>query len=100
MRHLRLSLVTTLSFLHLASLVSASVFNCVGGSVYVVAHPDDDLLFQAPDLQTDVSSSRCVTTVFLTSGDSGTTTTYARSREAGSAAAYAQMAGVSNSWTS
>lgn len=89
-----------LRLLSFATGASAAVFNCVGGSVYVVAHPDDDLLFQAPDLQTDVSSKSCITTVFLTSGDSGTTTTYAQSREAGSAAAYSQMAQVPNSWTS
>ncbi|GAA5954834.1 hypothetical protein JCM3765_007787 [Sporobolomyces pararoseus] len=100
MRHLRKTLATTLSLLQLLSLASAAVFNCLGGSVYVVAHPDDDLLFQAPDMQTDFSGKNCITSVFLTSGDSGTTTTYAQSREAGNAAAYAQMAGTMNSWTS
>jgi len=86
--------------LQLVSLTSAAVFNCQGGSVYVVAHPDDDLLFQSPDLQTDVSGNNCITAVFLTSGDSGTTTGYAQSRETGNAAAYAEMAGVANSYTS
>jgi len=86
--------------LQFASLASAAVFNCQGGSVYVVAHPDDDLLFQSPDLQTDVSGNNCITAVFLTSGDSGTTTGYAQSRETGNAAAYAEMAGVANSYTS
>ncbi|GJN87828.1 hypothetical protein Rhopal_000783-T1 [Rhodotorula paludigena] len=78
----------------------APVFNCVGGSVYVIAHPDDDLLFQSPDLYTDVAGSNCITVVILTAGDSGTTgSTYALSREQGNAAAYAKMAGVSNVWT-
>ena len=82
-----------------AQLVSAQVFTCSGGSVYVVAHPDDDLLFQSPDILTDVQSNLCVTTVFLTSGDSGVGAGYARSREAGNEAATAQMAGVADSWT-
>lgn len=101
-RH-RTTLASALSFsllaLNFASLASAAVFTCSGGSVYVVAHPDDDLLFQAPDLQTDISGNNCVTAVFLTSGDSGTTTGYAQSREAGNAAAYAQMTGVLNKYT-
>jgi len=94
------ALSVALLTLQLASLASAAVFNCQGGSVYVVAHPDDDLLFQSPDLQTDVSGNNCITAVFLTSGDSGTTTGYAQSRETGNAAAYAEMAGVANSYTS
>jgi len=78
----------------------AQVFNCVGGTVFIIAHPDDDLLFQAPDLQTDVSSGACITTVILTAGDSGTSgSSYALSREQGNGAAYAQMAGVGSSWT-
>jgi len=99
----RSTLVSPLSLflltLQLVSLTSAAVFNCQGGSVYVVAHPDDDLLFQAPDLQTDVSGNNCITVVFLTAGDSGTNSGYAKSREAGSAAAYAQMAGTPNAYT-
>ncbi|GAA6008786.1 hypothetical protein JCM10207_001724 [Rhodosporidiobolus poonsookiae] len=83
-----------------AASVSASVFNCVGGSVQIVAHPDDDLLFQNPSLLGDFSSNACVTSVFLTSGDSGTTgLTYATGREEGNAAACAYMAGANNSWT-
>lgn len=103
MPHARSTLVSHLSLLLLllrfAPLASASVFSCLGGSVYVVAHPDDDLLFQAPDLQTDVSGNNCITVVFLTAGDSGTNSGYAKSREAGSAAAYAQMAGTPNAYT-
>lgn len=98
----------------------AAVFNCVGGSVCechmysqtvkrhtaeacapadVVAHPDDDLLFQSPDIVTDVKGGNCITTVFLTSGDSGVGSTYARSRESGNEAAYASMLGVRDSYT-
>lgn len=90
-----LALLATLA----CHLVAAQVFTCSGGSLYVVAHPDDDLLFQSPDLLTDMQSSLCVTTVFLTSGDSGVGAAYARSREGGNEAATAQMAGVANTWT-
>lgn len=63
------------------------------GSVYVVAHPDDDLLFQSPDLLTDQGAGSCLTTIFLTSGDSGIGSTYAQSRESGNEAAAAEMVG-------
>ncbi|GJN94214.1 hypothetical protein Rhopal_007288-T1 [Rhodotorula paludigena] len=79
--------------------VEASAFSCVGGSVYVIAHPDDDLLFQSPTLLDDVQGGDCITTVILTAGDSGTGLDYAESREAGNQAAYAQMAGVDDSHT-
>ncbi|GAA5874766.1 hypothetical protein JCM1840_000427 [Sporobolomyces johnsonii] len=78
--------------------VSAQVFSCTGGSVYLVAHPDDDLLFQSPDLLTDYEASNCITTVFLTSGDAGAGITYASSREAGNEAAAAEMMGVADNW--
>lgn len=69
------------------------------GSVYVVAHPDDDLLFQSPDLYTDSKSGICITTIFLSSGDSGVGTTYARSRESGNEAATSWMMGVPDVYT-
>lgn len=81
-----------------ACVVSASgLFTCTGGLLSVVAHPDDDLYFQSPMLLPYVSPSSCMTTVFLTSGDSGLTAAYAESREAGNEAAYAVMAGVTDS---
>ncbi|KAM0756596.1 hypothetical protein T439DRAFT_376762 [Meredithblackwellia eburnea MCA 4105] len=97
----------THSFLHLllavllcaAHIAKASVFTCTGGTVYIVAHPDDDLLFQSPDLYTDMLSSSCLTTVYTTSGDSGTGSAYAQSRESGNEAAYAYMGGVNDTWT-
>ncbi|GAA5824582.1 hypothetical protein JCM11251_000484 [Rhodosporidiobolus azoricus] len=82
------------------AVIAAPLFNCIGGTVYVVAHADDDLLFQSPDLYTDVKSGACITTVIFSAGDSGTTgTTYADSREVGNQAAYAYMAGQSNTYT-
>ncbi|GAA5826186.1 hypothetical protein JCM11251_007199 [Rhodosporidiobolus azoricus] len=80
--------------------IAGAVFNCVGGTVYVIAHADDDLLFQSPDLLTDMKSGSCVTTVIMTAGDSGTTgQTYSSARESGNQAAYAQMSGVGNTYT-
>ncbi len=67
--------------------------------MYVVAHQDDALLFQSPDLLGDVRSGRCVRTVFLTAGDAGKPQSYWASREAGAEAAYAQMAGAADEWT-
>ncbi|ORY58336.1 hypothetical protein BCR35DRAFT_271227, partial [Leucosporidium creatinivorum] len=60
----------------------------------IVAHPDDDLLFQSPDLLHDVQAGNCITGVYLTSGDSGYGSAYAQSRESGNEAAWAVMAGV------
>jgi uncharacterized repeat protein (TIGR01451 family) len=70
-----------------------------GATMSIVAHPDDDLLFLSPDLLHDVQSSRCSRTVFVTAGDSGDGMGYGSIRESGIKAAYAQMAGVANSWT-
>jgi LmbE family N-acetylglucosaminyl deacetylase len=67
--------------------------------MYVVAHEDDDLLFQSPALAQDINSGRCVRTVFLTAGDSGLGSVYWHGREEGVEAAYAQMAGAANNWT-
>ena len=67
-----------------------------------VAHEDDDLLFISPDLLQTVRSApfgACARTVFLTAGDAGVGQGYAATRESGSRAAYANMAGVGNAWT-
>ena len=70
-----------------------------GSSVYVVAHEDDSILFTNPALQQDINSGRCVETIFVTAGDDGQGSAYWMGREAGAEAAYAQMAGVANTWT-
>ena len=67
--------------------------------MYVVAHEDDTLLFQNPALLQDIHKGLCVRTVFLTAGDDGKSQSYWGEREQGAKAAYAQMAGVANSWT-
>ena len=63
-----------------------------------VAHPDDDLLFLSPDLLHAIQSDGDVRTVYVTSGDSGLDAPYWQDRESGVQAAYAEMAGVANSW--
>jgi LmbE family N-acetylglucosaminyl deacetylase len=94
------------SLLPLGSSVSATPSSpavasstCAAGAMQIVAHEDDDLLFQSPDLVRDVVAGRCVRTVFLTAGDAAKGETYWKGRENGSLAAYAQMAGVPDVWT-
>lgn len=78
---------------------SASAATCSSRVMYMVAHEDDSLLFQSPDLLHDIQSGACVTTVFTTAGDAGLNQTYWSGREAGAEAGYANMAGVADSWT-
>ena len=75
---------------------------CVGKVMYVAAHQDDTLLFQSPQLLEDVKANKCVQTVFTTAGDAGKLGEggkYWKGREAGAEAAYAEMAGVADTWT-
>ncbi len=65
----------------------------------VVAHEDDDLLFLNPEISDDISDQRCVTTLFVTSGDAARGADYWRGREQGEMAAYARMAGRPTRWT-
>lgn len=73
--------------------------SCSDGAMQIVAHQDDDLLFQSPDLLHDIQAGRCVRTVFVTAGDAAQGEAYWMGRERGSQAAYARMVGVANSWT-
>ena len=80
--------------------VAAAAVNCsAGATLNVVAHQDDDLLFQSPNLLREVQAGRCIRTVYVTAGDANDTKWYWMSRESGVQAAYAQMAGVPNTWT-
>ena len=82
-----------------ASPVGATAACPSGATMDVVAHQDDDLLFLSPDLLHDIQANRCVRTVYVTSGVSDGDVSYMEQRENGVKAAYAQMAGVANSWT-
>ncbi|GAA2789201.1 PIG-L family deacetylase [Saccharopolyspora taberi] len=68
--------------------------------VQVVAHPDDDILFMNPDVQIAIRSGAAVTSIYLTAGESDVRPAdqYAAQRQAGTRAAFAQMAGVADDW--
>lgn len=68
-------------------------------AMYVVAHPDDTLLFQSPTILEHIADGRPVRTVFLSAGDDGADESYWAARERGVRNAYAQMAGVPSHWT-
>jgi len=73
---------------------------CPAGTVMnIVAHQDDDLLFQSPALISVIREGLCVRTVYVTAGDANQTADYWTSRENGVRAAYAELAGVANTWT-
>ena len=72
---------------------------CTGSSISFVAHEDDSILFQDPEIPREIAAGRCVRTVFVTAGDAGRASSYWLGREAGARAAYAQLMSVSNSWT-
>ena len=72
---------------------------CTGSALQIVAHEDDDLLFQSPDVLHDIQAGRCVRTVFVTAGDAAQGEAYWNGRELGSESAYARMAAVTDSWT-
>jgi LmbE family N-acetylglucosaminyl deacetylase len=68
-------------------------------AMYVVAHPDDSLIFQSPDLLQNIQNNINVFTVHVTAGDDGLGESYWANREAGIMTAYAQMADVTSAWT-
>ncbi|MBF4589391.1 PIG-L family deacetylase [Curtobacterium sp. VKM Ac-1395] len=75
--------------------------DCSAGRVLtVVAHADDDLLFDGTALRTDVDAGRCVRSVVVTGGDAGKPAWYWQGREDGLMAAYANLAGVAPQWAS
>ncbi|WP_375384031.1 PIG-L family deacetylase [uncultured Microbacterium sp.] len=68
--------------------------------VIVNAHQDDDLYFMNPDILTDIDAGRRLVVVYLTAGDSGDSDeTYWHSREVGARAAYSQMTGSVDAWS-
>src|SRR3954453_147443 len=82
-----------------ASTARASAACPAGATMNIVGHPDDDLLFQSPDLLHDVQPGKCVRTVYITAGERDRDIYSLQWREEGAEAAYAQMAGAANSWT-
>ena len=98
-------LLLLLSSLALAALLlstrqaEAAGPTCEEKTMNIVAHEDDDLLFQSPDLLEDIAIGNCVRTVFVTAGDAGMGSTYWHGREEGSRAAYAVMADAADIWS-
>src|SRR6476659_8023179 len=80
------------------AVVVPAVCTSANSSMNVVAHEDDDILFIDPATSMDVAAGRCLTTVYLTAGDDGQSASYWHGREDGAMAAYAKMAGTTDSW--
>ncbi|MDN4645984.1 PIG-L family deacetylase [Arthrobacter sp. PsM3] len=75
----------------------------LASSLSFVAHEDDDLLFQNPDISDWIVSGLPHCTVFVTAGEfdglgNRTREEYAADRQNGERAAYALMAGVADHW--
>ncbi|MFV1493601.1 FG-GAP-like repeat-containing protein [Phaeobacter sp. JH18-32] len=70
--------------------------NLSGSTMSIVAHVDDDLLFQNPDIINAIEAGGGHTTVFITAGDAGRDTAYMEAREDGAKAAYSYMTGHSD----
>ncbi len=68
-----------------------SLSNLSGSTMSIVAHIDDDLLFQNPDIINAIAAGGAHTTVFLTAGDAGGDLAYMEAREDGAKAAYAYI---------
>src|SRR5205814_1739110 len=90
--------ISATAMLWTAASARASAACPAGASMQIVAHPDDDLLFQSPDVLHDIQAGKCVRTVYVTAGERGDPNTLDW-REHGVEDAYANMAGVSSSWT-
>lgn len=96
-------LVVVLVLLMVAALMNGCAkrnkgLRATGAVLNVVAHQDDDLLFQSPDLIHAVASGLVVRTVYVTAGDANQDRTYWAKRETGVKSAYAHMAGVADDW--
>ncbi|KUM33473.1 PIG-L family deacetylase [Arthrobacter sp. EPSL27] len=70
-----------------------------GTAMNVVAHQDDDLIFQNPMLLSAIRDGLCVRTVYVTAGDANDSEDYWSAREDGVKAAYAHLAGVPDTWS-
>jgi LmbE family N-acetylglucosaminyl deacetylase len=71
-----------------------------GTTLITCAHADDNLLFMSPDEYTLIAGGGSVRVVYLTTGDAGKGQTYWEGREQGAQAGAANMAGLTNPWTS
>jgi LmbE family N-acetylglucosaminyl deacetylase len=91
--------LTGTGFSALGPTVARADDTCAQGTVMnIVAHQDDDILFQSPDLLDSIREGQCVRTVYITAGDDGqderggtAENTYWGQREKGARAAYESM---------
>lgn len=67
-------------------------------NLYIVPHPDDDLLFMNPDILENIKDGHSVAIIYITAGDKRKSYRYWLNRENGVKAAYAFMAGVRDDW--
>ncbi|WP_189061699.1 PIG-L family deacetylase [Longimycelium tulufanense] len=88
-----------LAFTSRVSAVAAPRRVAATTTLTVVAHPDDDLLFCAPHVISDVQAGYNTWVLYLTAGNvQPNDLNYADQRAHGVRAAYARMARVANSW--
>jgi LmbE family N-acetylglucosaminyl deacetylase len=71
----------------------------LGGTVAILAHQDDDLLFQSRRVQADAIAGRALVNAYLTAGDDDDESWYWQAREAGARAAFAALLGVPDAWS-
>jgi hypothetical protein len=64
----------------------------------IVAHYDDDLLFQNPNIYNNIKSGNSHTTIYTTASDAGLTSVRSSQREEGIKKAYSLMADVAPLW--
>lgn len=71
-------------------------------NVQVSGHPDDDILFMNPDLAAGLRAGVSTVGIYVTAGESDlpNRAEYSASRQKGTRAAYAQMAGLPDDWES
>ncbi len=98
-RPLLIALAITIFSVWIMPAAAGAATTCTASTMFVVAHEDDTLIFQDPALQQNLASGACVQSVFLTAGDDGKSQSYWGTREEGVKAAYAQLAGVANKWS-
>jgi LmbE family N-acetylglucosaminyl deacetylase len=72
---------------------------CLGRTLNIVAHADDDIIFFGAAEIADIKAGRCVRTIFVTAGDAGEGRSYWSEREIGADAGHAKMAGVARGTT-
>src|SRR4051812_50077692 len=96
----------TVAALTVAGLVAGQVATAapasasLGCTVDVVAHPDDDLFFMNPAIQSDITAGEWVHTLYVTAGVAGARAKNARAHEQGVQTADATMAAAPESLAS